>query len=334
MADVQQTRWSPLPDREQRHLLQFYLVPSWTYGRRLAVAGALILVGLVIQLAWQPDSPTVVLLVTMPVIFAGVLLLLNRGFDTKPPEVRSTDEWEKTTLDRFREVRELEKKTRSWDETVVDLTCATGVIVLIVIALVTWGVYVWLLDDMHTQRWAPIFLADTITMILPLWITGTRRGWKPETLRQQVDALQVALDTIALYSEPACQIQPMFEMAGTKRKTPLAARVFVRFPDGPEDYYGLQFQVALNNVQGTKYPYLYAVLVARKSFKLIERFCDPFSRIADKNLIIETSIEQDVDVLVIRQKTTKTKGYHTKPPAVRQITGFAWQCCKLITEHA
>ena len=41
-------------------------------------------------------------------------------------------------------------------------------------------------------------------------------------------------------------------------------------------------------------------------------------------LTVEPSSESDVEVIVIRQKTTKTSGYHTDGLAVRRIAQTAW----------
>lgn len=61
----------------------------------------------------------------------------------------------------------------------------------------------------------------------------------------------MALRVIEHFSVPPCKIQPMFEMVGSgEKRTPKAARVFIRFPEAPEDFLGLQPQVSVNEVQG------------------------------------------------------------------------------------
>jgi hypothetical protein len=44
-----------------------------------------------------------------------------------------------------------------------------------------------------------------------------------------------------------------------------------------------------------------------------------------KNLILEFKTQSEVEVLVLRQQTTKTSGYHTKPATMRQILGEGMQ---------
>jgi hypothetical protein len=224
------------------------------------------------------------------------------------------------------------------------LTCVSGVVTLGLLALCI-GMIWFLLDRSAASRiWAPVFVADAAALLLPHWITGTRRGWRPVALRQTINALETAMAEIDQFETPPCQIQPLFEMAGKgERRVPADARVFVRFPDGPSGLLGLQLQVTTNNVQGTNYPYLYAVLVAEKDFGLLDTFLDDIKRQIRTNLpaaskkerlTIESSREADVEVIVIRQHTTKTSGYHTKPAAIRRIAVAAWQSAELVIRAA
>jgi hypothetical protein len=332
-----------LPDRERRHLLQFYFLPRWDYGLRLAWAGGLIGAGMLMQLLWRPNSPAPLLLLTLPMLFVGTILLLVRGFNLKPPGRLDQGEWEKTTRDRFRQVRAMESEVKSWDEVLTDITCVSGSVIFAMVAIGVVLLWVVLQSQQELRQAATLFAVDAAVLILPHWFTGTRRGWRPVALRQQIGALEVALHSIETYEEPPCQIQPMFEMTGNDQKrTPVAARAFVRFPDGPVDFLGLQFQVALNDVQGTKYPYLYVVLIAKKSFRLLEQHLDKiraaleskqerpkgllglFAGEQTDGLTVESSSENDVDVIIIRQHTTKKSGYHTDPAACGLIARAAW----------
>ena len=335
-----------LPDPERRHLLQFYVAPQMGYGTRLSVAGVLIAAAVVTQLAWPGQSAASALFFTLPLLLVGNLFLLVRGYDLQPAGVHShKTEWEKTTRDRFASVRKLEDQVKTWDETFADITCVTGVFCLFLTAGAEAPV-AFLIDSVLGNRefWTLVFVADAAVLILPPWLTGTRHGWRPAALRQQIRSLETAMAVLDRFEEPPCQIQPMFEMTGKgDKRTPKNARVFVRFPDGPEDLLGLQFQVAINNVQGTKYPYLYAVIVAKNSFHLLENHGDQVRSFASGRpatessgwkrllgledagkLVVETSVEDDVDVIVLRQKTTKNSGYHTDSTAVRRIATTAW----------
>ncbi len=262
---------SPLPDRDRRHLLQFYLAPRMDYAMRLFWAGLLIMAGFGLQLLLSPVASALVTLIgSLPLLLAGTLFLLVRGYNLRPQHSLRRGTWEKTTRDRFARLRQLEKEVKSWDESFTDLTCVSGTVALVLLSI---GILVlWMLLDRSssTRTLAPVLVADAAVLLLPHWITGTRRGWRPVALRQQLDALEIALSAIEKYTSPSCQIQPMFEMAGKgDQQVPINARAFIRFPDGPSGLLGMQLQVALNNVQGTSYPYLYAVIVAEKGFSLL-----------------------------------------------------------------
>lgn len=332
-----------MPDRERRHLLQFYLFPSMDYGLRLAWSGGLLFLGVAGQILWFSPEPALLLSLSVPLLLAASSLLLVQGYDLTPQHGLIGGDWEKTTRERFRHVRALETQVRTWDETLLDVTCTSGCVTLGMLVLVIAGVTFVLnsLDD--PREWGTLFAIDAAVLILPHWVTGTRRGWRPVALRQQLDAFEAALREMDAFEEPPCQIQPMFQMTGEgDQRTPVAARVFVRFPDGPEDFLGVQFQVSLNDVQGTKYPYLYAVIIARRAFELhrnhLERIRSDlapdesqssgflsFFGVAGPSLTVESSGEGDVEVIVIRQTTTKKTGYHTDAAACRWITRAAWQ---------
>ena len=102
-----------LPDRERRHLLQFYVWPRLEYRTRLAMAGSLVLAGLALQMLWPWNDTMLMLWITVPLLLAGNLLLLVRGYNLKPQSQESTGRWEKTTRDRLRQVQSLEQKVGS-----------------------------------------------------------------------------------------------------------------------------------------------------------------------------------------------------------------------------
>ncbi len=80
---------------------------------------------------------------------------------------------------------------------------------------------------------------------------------------------------------------------------------------------GLYAQIALNNVQGTDYPYFYVVLVAKDGSNLLSPY---FNKLAIPDGIIkEMKKENDVEIIVIRQETTKNSGYYTNAKAIARI---------------
>ena len=66
-------------------------------------------------------------------------------------------------------------------------------------------------------------------------------------------------------------------------------------------------------------PYFYCVLVARPAFGLLERYRPQMQ----PDITVEESREKDVHIIVIRQTTTETSGYYTKPVTVGTLFFYA-----------
>ena len=86
-------------------------------------------------------------------------------------------------------------------------------------------------------------------------------------------------------------------------------------------------------VQGRRFPYLYAVPLARKEFHRIDRYLKRVPELCFKhNITVEHRAEKDVGVTVIRQHTIKKAGHHTNDPAVTTLSGVAWQGVRAVLQ--
>jgi hypothetical protein len=77
----------------------------------------------------------------------------------------------------------------------------------------------------------------------------------------------------------------------------------------------------MNGVQGTDYPYLYAVILGKDGFEPPrasgERFSDGV------RLVLEEGTGEGVRFLVVRQHADEKGGWHTKPEHIRVIVETA-----------
>ena len=105
-------------------------------------------------------------------------------------------------------------------------------------------------------------------------------------------------------------------LKGSDAKIPDDIKFKVDVEGRHPDFLGLYGQVVLNEVQGSSYPYFYVVLVARQGFGLADAHREYKS---PRRIISEIKNQGQVEVLVIRQKTTKKSGYHTNPKKSAQI---------------
>ena len=82
----------------------------------------------------------------------------------------------------------------------------------------------------------------------------------------------------------------------------------------PEDFVGVQFQIAVNSGPNGKVPYMYAVFLCRgkgKSFRSI-------SEMDFGSFIVEPGGDEEYGTVVVRQQTTGT-GYHTDSSDCRRL---------------
>jgi hypothetical protein len=143
------------------------------------------------------------------------------------------------------------------------------------------------------------------------------------------------------------QFIPMMETRTAEKgegEIPTDVQLKVRFKDMPKSYYGLQAQVNINDVQGRSYPYFYCVLVAEKRVNLwpfweevqeMRKSARPKERKAlffgliklerpSERIVVEHQKQREVEVLVIRQRTTKTSGYHVSGEMALEIFRTAY----------
>jgi hypothetical protein len=151
-------------------------------------------------------------------------------------------------------------------------------------------------------------IIDVLILFAGLSLSGRRTAWMPPDLDIKAKVVKHILNLSATKNDPFLQAIPYLEIGKTKEGVlPNDARILIKFKDAPSEFIGLQGQISINRVKGRAYPYFYVVLIAKHEFYLY----DKFGKHSIKKLVIERKRTKEVDVIVIRQKTTKTSGYHT-----------------------
>lgn len=332
------------PEREGKYEVRF-LIGGLDYRVRLAVITACLVLGLMVQVL-------ISVWVGWVLVLAGALLGASRGIRNKP-RLRGKRRWEQVTLDEFQGVLDTAERSRQWARSPFNLASGLGiltfaatvyVVLLVGASLAGSGQFrphgpLIMLGDLldgkaTSAQW--MWLLDAAALAVPIWLSGFRTAWKPEELLIKVKCLQEAEQCIRGLSPSGLTVIPQMEVsvtrqASSKKKRGLAkpeqelqlprdARLQVRFDEAPEEFLGLQIQLSINRVQRTAYPYLYCVLLARQGFGLRQRL-GSVSRVGEE--VVEYSIEDDVEVVVYRQYTTRQKGYHTNYRARLRIVSGA-----------
>jgi hypothetical protein len=302
-----------LPDPEVRGEIKFVFAKSLPYATRIGLIIALILFGLAAQYflsAWIGLAP----------IFAASCLGMIRGYAAAPVP-KGDERWERVTPDEYAKVRRKQKELEKWDADVLDVTSGRGCGCLLLVAA-GLGLFflIALAEDAVLLQY---LLIDAAILTLPHWIIGSRTYLRKDDLIIKIDMLEKMLGLLKTPSD--IQVSPMLSTVATGDggRMPHDARLMVKFVDAPEWFLGLQIQLSINSVQGTSFPYLYCVLVARPEGGIHRRNLKPVMTAPPKkglfplfgggapDLLVEKSTSDGMEVVVIRQRTTRQSGFHT-----------------------
>ncbi|TVQ99561.1 MAG: hypothetical protein EA399_06695 [Desulfovibrionales bacterium] len=306
---------------EERGIVVFHFWPFMAYGKRLALSFILIIAGLLIQALTGSFMSGVLLLL------AGSVLLCVQGYHNRVESGRFSPDtdWESMDIQRLHDLQELDRNMLRWNRSAMDVTNTLGLITLGVIAAPMAYAIVHYLE----YGFAPyppevrILLFNALILLGPHWITGTRRILRLPKVMVKVEALESIISS-ARQEIDEDQVTVMMLLRG-ETKIPEDVKLRIRIPDAPETFLGMYVQVVTNDVKGTSYPYAYVVLVARPGFDL-ETSTSNIS--LPRGAIKEFKVENNVEVLVVRQHTTKTSGYHTKPADAARIFSAALAMAK------
>lgn len=290
-----------LPRKNERGVVVFRLLPSIPYRERLAGCFALIALGLIVQVRTGSFLPGALLLAL------GNVLLLVKGFDNRVDfgAFEPDAHWERVGIEKLQELRALHQKIKRWDRSALDISNPVGVVVFMGVALPL------AIMALGGSRGGRILALNALVLLVPHWMTGIRSILVKPKLLVRIEAIEEILEG-AKASLQRHQVIPMMLLRGGEARIPEDLKFKVDIAEHHPDFLGLYGQVVINEVQGTSYPYFYVVLVARKGFGLV----DVHRRLRNappRKIKREFKRQQEVEVLVIRQRTSKTSGYHTEP---------------------
>ena len=288
---------------DEQNIVVFHFFRNLHYRLRLQISLLAIFSGLAVQFWMSFELPGIIL------VLLGNLLLLTKGYDNRVTVGRYDPgaDWVKSDRSKLKEIKDFDWKMKQWDRSALDVTNPLG-IVLFALCAGAVGFLFWLglVFGFATFR---ILAANAAVLFLPHWFTGTRSILTRPDLILKINLMETVVD-----QAPAClknySIDFFLRLAGKKVKIPGDVKFRVSAENQHPDFLGFYGQVVTNKVQGTSYPYFYVVLVAKKGFglkKLYTAFSPP------QEITREFNVQDDVEVFVLRQTTTKNSGYHTKP---------------------
>ncbi len=299
-----------------------FLLPLPSLRVRYLAAGTMFAVGLAIFCLAPPVAA-----LGLGIALLGHLPLWVRRQTNAPGGATPDHEdvWAPTESDWTSRIAELERQGKAWDASPWDVTCWRGFGTLFAVA-VTLAVATFMAGAVLGFDAGIRFGFAAAVLLLPLWLNGIRTTWNPSELRLKGEALDAARMAVASDVEGEFDVVPFLALREGKRgKYPVDAKMMLRpAEDEGSGFLGVQVQVAMNNVQGTDYPYLYCVVLGKEGFELPKARRQPHRRSGGTvKLVTERGKGDGVTYLVIRQHADKAGGWHTEPHHIQEIVQAA-----------
>jgi len=295
--------------KNEQGIVVFKVFPSIEYKKRMLISFSLIILGIALQIFFYNLFAGIIF------ILCGSIMQVVTGYDNriKVGRYRPDAEWQKSDINKLDEILQFDRKMKSWDRSAIDISNGLGLFTLLIVIAV---IFIIFMVGINTNNWSLIIISvDAAVLLFPHWVTGTREILRTPKLLIKIKLIKNLLsDAKSLISDN--QVEFFLLLKGNKVKIPDDVKIRVSFKNQPRDFLGFYGQVVTNTVQGHDYPYFYVVLVAKKGFGLLKYYQQYDS---PSDITTSYSEKKDVEVFVIRRKTSKTSGYHTKRPDVKFI---------------
>lgn len=302
-----------LPEPQRRGEIHFWVAKFMPYRARLLAAFICLAAGFALQLALSNA------LTGAAFLLAASLLTLVKGYTNLPGALKGNRQWRTGEKDQLLKILDVARRARAWDQSVVDITCVRGLAALLLIAIPFIGLSFYLHCHGRNDWLASVLVLDAAALLLPHWVTGVRKILTNAPLTVKVANL---LRVYQLWEKDRTADEAMVTQievqTAEKGEMPVDAKLVLRLPALGDAFLGVQIQVVLNNVQGKDYPYLYCVLVSRNELQMRTRL----SPRPPSGIVTEWQNDDGMDILVIRQATSRTSGYHTDSAAITRIFQF------------
>jgi len=265
---------------------------------RSIVSVLLIVAGFLLQLSTRN------ILAGMPFIILCLILNLIRSVAIKRVSPSKLN-WQEVTPDKIKQVLAHCRRIRKFRSQ--NFGCFVALIILIFVL----GNFLFpFLKALSISFPLTATIVNAVILFSGLTLSGRKSAWMPYALDIKVEIVNRIIESPVVGNDPSLQAIPYLEIGETKEGSfPNDTRVLIKFKEAPEGFIGLQGQISINLVKSQKYPYFYVVLIARPRFKLFEKF--RLLKTVLDNITVERKKAEEVDVIVLRQRTTKTAGYHT-----------------------
>ena len=297
---------------EQRAVLVFPVIPSCSYRLRLFFAFGCIGSGALLQ--YYDTYPSIF---SCLLILSGNLLLLVKGCDNRinMGKFAAAADWEQVTESKIAEIEALVKQMKRWDRHPLDVSNWLGGGLLLVVLLGLAGAFFFGL--VSEQMVIVILAVDAFLLAFPQWVIGTRDiETQPNLLFKIAHLKRLLAEKEVARALETHEVEYFLLLKGDTQKIPDDVKIRIKLAQAHPDFLGYYGQIVINHIGEQKYPYFYVVIVAKKGYGL-KYYFDAYAPPA--NVTKELTAQTDVEVIIIRQSTTRTSGYQTKTKQMRRL---------------
>ena len=299
-----------LDHESKQPILQFKLFNALNFKLRMYLIGAFLCFAFALQI-WFLN-----VWASLPFLLMVILLAWLIGFDNKVDfhHLQLTAQWHTIPFDDLKKITELNKKQQAWDSNFWELSNYSGMIIFI--SLITLVTAIWFYISQYYLNIANILVVDSLLIILFQWSNGMRSYQKLPDVIQKINFLNTTTNMYyKKHSSNIHKLQAQLLLQSTDEQSlPKDVKADISYPAAHKNFHGIQTQVVINRIQGTPYPYCYSVIVADSKLEFFQFLEHHAYLIKPKQAIIfEKKVQNNTEILVIRQQTTKTSGYHTTP---------------------
>jgi hypothetical protein len=221
----------------------------------------------------------------------------------------------------------MNNKLRKWDLSLFEITSWPGVLIFILLIILS---LIMMITGAEASDLYRIFLGGNILLlIVPHFFFGLKlNSYALNVVLYAKECLKAEglLKSVKPDAEAGFMVLTVVD-SKTGKPFPKEVKMNIKYPGKPDKMLGFYGQLSINMVKSAPYPYFYVVLVFKENSGLKSRH-NRF--IPSEKVVCEYSTGKDVEILVIRQMTTKTSGYFTNEKSVTGLFSEAFRFLQTI----
>ncbi|MBN1646394.1 MAG: hypothetical protein JW874_00055 [Spirochaetales bacterium] len=295
---------------------------------KLSVAARLVLAGVFFAAAVVVQFFSTSFLAGLPCFILAWLVLAVKTVTNKPDD-QGLEEWKPVTMkevdrlyDNLRKSKEF-KKVRSLKAGCPAMIIFLNVGIFVLVFLAGPARALFGSGGSKNFFW---LVGDIVLMFIPAIFFGNLRVFVPAGLDMKASSFYVLLSETL---PPGMVYTPYlrFDKDSKGRPVPEDIRLMLELKRKPDDFMGVQFQIAINNGPHGAVPYMYAVILTKGKAESYRKILAGKSKLshAVSGYIIEEGGDKDYGTVVIRQNTSGG-GYHTDESDIRSLRDAVLKC--------